>query len=376
MRSFHSSIRAIRDIKRSDGESQLTRSLYSGGEDAVIEIRGQQATDWRDIYEIRTATANALPCIRPDWVKAELAEIQDGTWPMVAVVQSPGGPKVVARVNVQLGRGRRAHAASLTLERHPAFGDEPGRRLLREAIDVAENWWNRHRLATSFPANSPALIALCESFGFLQEARLRQGVRIGGELVDEVVLARLTGEAAQRNELPPPMLSGNRPTARPTVIVRGGSADDWESFHNIWSQPSVVWGTVQIPYPSADWNRERVQERTPPGFWPIVAEIDGKLVGTAGFHRDEHNRSHVGHVGMMVHADYQGEGIGSALMEAVIDLAENWLGVTRLQLEVYPDNARAIDLYEKHGFETEGLHRSFSYRDGHYVDALVMSRLR
>ena len=138
----------------------------------------------------------------------------------------------------------------------------------------------------------------------------------------------------------------------------------------------VIWGTMQIPYSSADWARDRVQNRQPPRFWPLVAEMDGELVAMLGLSRDEHNRAHVGHLGMMVHDDYQGMGIGSALMEAAVDLAENWLGITRLQLEVYPDNARAIRLYEKYGFEREGLHRAFGYREGQYVDTLVMGRLR
>jgi putative acetyltransferase len=107
-----------------------------------------------------------------------------------------------------------------------------------------------------------------------------------------------------------------------------------------------------------------------------VAEVDGAVVGTLGLHWDEHNRAHVGHVGMMVHTAYQGLGVGSAMIEAAVDLAENWLGMTRLQLEVYPDNEQAIGLYQKHGFEKEGLFRALSYRGGQYVDALVMGRLR
>ena len=343
----------------------------------MIEIRGQQATDWRDVYEIRAATPIHLPYIRPDWVRDELATIQDGTWPLVAVTQLPDGPKVVARAFIQLGRGRRTHSAVLTLERHPDFGDEPGRILLQEAVQVSENWWNRHRLQTTVPVSDAALIALFESFGFEREARLRQGVRIQGELVDEIVLARVSGAAASAAVPPPaPAPSRERSVSRPVVTIRGGSADDWEALHAISSQPSVIWGTMQIPHPSADWNRERVQERTPPRFWNLVAEVDGELVGVLGHQRGEHNRAHVGHVGMMVHVDYQGMGIGSALMEAAMDLADNWLGLTRLQLEVYPDNPPAIGLYRKCGFETEGLFRSLAYRDGHYVDTLVMGRLR
>ena len=146
-------------------------------------------------------------------------------------------------------------------------------------------------------------------------------------------------------------------------------------MHTIWLQPSVVRGTMGLPYASADWDRQRVQERQPPRFWPLVAELDGQVVAVTGLTQHEHNRSHAAHVGMMVHADHQGRGIGSALMEAILDLAVNWLGLTRLQLEVYPDNRRAIRLYEKYGFEVEGVYRAYAFRDGRYVDTLVMGRL-
>jgi putative acetyltransferase len=78
----------------------------------------------------------------------------------------------------------------------------------------------------------------------------------------------------------------------------------------------------------------------------------------------------------MVHVDYQGRGVGSALMAAAIDLAENWLNISRIELEVYPDNAPALALYEKFGFEREGILRDFAFRDGQYVDSILMARLR
>ena len=68
--------------------------------------------------------------------------------------------------------------------------------------------------------------------------------------------------------------------------------------------------------------------------------------------------------------------IGTALMEAAVDLADNWLGLTRIELEVYTDNWAGIALYEKFGFEIEGTHRRFAFRDGEYVDAYSMARLK
>lgn len=345
----------------------------------MIEIRGQQAGDWQDLYEIRVKSSEHNPYIRPDWVKQELAKPQEGSWPLVALIVGPKGPQVVARSQLQMGRGRRAHVARLSLERHPELGQEAGRRLLDETIMVAEAWWNMRRLETNLPNTDQDTINLFQDLGFEKEVQLRQSVRISGRLVDELMLARLSGDTIGVEEQPtalPPNRAADPTRPRPQVTIRGGSGEDWEAFHTIWSQPNVYWGTMQIPYPSADWNRQRVQERTPEHFWPLVAEIDGRVVANTGLFRPEHNRSHVGHVGMMVHQDYQGLGIGSALMQAIIDLGENWLGLSRLQLEVYTDNEQAIGLYEKFTFQTEGVCRAYAFRNGRYIDTLVMSRLK
>ena len=87
-------------------------------------------------------------------------------------------------------------------------------------------------------------------------------------------------------------------------------------------------------------------------------------------------RAYAGTLGMMVHDAYAGRGAGTALMSAVIELADNWLNLKRLELGVYADNARAIALYERFGFEREGLSRAFAWRNGAYVDSISMARLR
>ena len=63
-------------------------------------------------------------------------------------------------------------------------------------------------------------------------------------------------------------------------------------------------------------------------------------------------------------------------MEACLDLADNRLGLTRLDLRVYVDIAQAISLYKKFGFEIEGTHKRIAYRNGEYVDAHIIARLR
>jgi putative acetyltransferase len=64
-------------------------------------------------------------------------------------------------------------------------------------------------------------------------------------------------------------------------------------------------------------------------------------------------------------------------MVAMIDLADNWLGLHRIELTVYVDNAPAIHLlYETFGFVIDGTARASALRGGEYVDAHTMTRLR
>jgi len=104
--------------------------------------------------------------------------------------------------------------------------------------------------------------------------------------------------------------------------------------------------------------------------------VEGRVIGVTTLGVGRARRSHVGYVGITVHDDYQGQRIGTALMEVVLDLADNWLNLRRLELEVMVDNDAALSLYRKFGFEVEGRKRQDVFRGGQFVDTYVMSRLR
>ncbi len=170
-------------------------------------------------------------------------------------------------------------------------------------------------------------------------------------------------------------MSKKRSAPRLDITIRGVEADDWEDIAAIQAAPEVIYGTLQVPYKSRDAIRERT-ENQPPDMHGLVAVVDEQVVGLLGLHVDTGRRAHVASLGMMVHADFHGRGVGNALMAAAIDLAENWLAISRIELEVFPDNAPAIALYEKFGFEREGTLREYAFRDGQYVDSYLMARLR
>lgn len=160
-----------------------------------------------------------------------------------------------------------------------------------------------------------------------------------------------------------------------TIVIRGQEPEDLVDLTEVWNQPRVIWGTLQLPHVSVEARRAQAAA-WPPGATRLVAVIGGKVVGSISLQRFENRRAHVGSIGMAVHDTYAGQGVGAALMGAVVDLADRWLNLKRLELQVWADNARAIALYERFGFEREGLLRAEGFRDGAYVDSLAMARLR
>ena len=160
------------------------------------------------------------------------------------------------------------------------------------------------------------------------------------------------------------------------VLIRGLEPEDIPDLTEAWNQPRAIWGTLQSPFVSVDARRKR-SASLPPGHTMLVAVIEGKAIGSAGLHPfDNRRRAHAASIGTAVHDAYAGRGAGRALMQGLIDLADRWLNYRRLELTVWADNERAIRLYEGFGFEREGLHRAYAWRDGAYIDALAMARLR
>ena len=161
----------------------------------------------------------------------------------------------------------------------------------------------------------------------------------------------------------------------PGLQIRAARLDDSEALTALSNLPGYRAGTLRLPYQSVEEIRKWLEaERT--GSLALVAILDGQIVGSAGFNRYKGRRSHAAGIGLGVHDDFQGKGVGTALLAALIDAADNWHAIKRLELTVFTDNARAIRLYEKFGFEAEGVQRAFAFRAGQYVDALGMARVR
>ncbi|MBL9139740.1 MAG: GNAT family N-acetyltransferase [Verrucomicrobiales bacterium] len=167
-------------------------------------------------------------------------------------------------------------------------------------------------------------------------------------------------------------------TQSTTPVVRHAAVADAEAIARIFAGPRAIWGTLQIPFPTAEKWRKRLEEGQNAGIFSLVACVDLEPVGILGLHTHPHEPRirHAASLGMAVRDDWQRRGIGRQLVQAAVDLADDWLGISRLELDVYVDNEPAILLYQRFGFQVEGTKRRAALREGRWVDVLVMARLR
>ncbi len=159
------------------------------------------------------------------------------------------------------------------------------------------------------------------------------------------------------------------------VTIRGITPQDAPALTDVLNMPGVRHGTLRQPFQSVTQTRNFIEALTPADI-VIVAEWRGQLLGNAGLHAQRGRRRHAASLGLGIHDDFTGKGIGSLFLKTLLDAADNWHDLKRIELNVFTDNASAIHLYEKFGFEKEGTMRQYAFRDGVYADCFLMARLR
>ena len=138
------------------------------------------------------------------------------------------------------------------------------------------------------------------------------------------------------------------------LVVRATRLSDAEEIAAISNLPGYRWGTFRLPYTSLEDVRKLLESR-PAGNLGLVATRDDRVVGARWARALHRPAISCRLLGMGVHDDHVGTGVGKALLQAVIDTAENWIGLRRIELTVYVDNEPALALYRRHDFEVEGM---------------------
>ncbi len=126
---------------------------------------------------------------------------------------------------------------------------------------------------------------------------------------------------------------------------------------------------------TADDERTWIQDHLDhPGKIILLAEADGAVIGSVTFEAGSFRRvSHRGNLGLAVVQVWRGRGVGTALLQALLEWAESNPAIEKVCLDVFATNLNAIRLYEKLGFAEEG-RRVGDIKRGpdDYVDTVMM----
>ncbi|TFG09773.1 N-acetyltransferase [Candidatus Thorarchaeota archaeon] len=159
-----------------------------------------------------------------------------------------------------------------------------------------------------------------------------------------------------------------------TVRLRNRRRDDAEALYEMYSSMSKDtqrWTMSPI-------TRERIERwlSQEEQVFAIVATSDDRIVGHSAFFMHDYPRlKGIADLGIQIHQDFQGVGLGTAMTEICIREAKE-SELHRLSLEVVAENEAAIHLYDKLGFVKEGLKRdAFFGQDGKYHDLVVMGQI-
>ncbi|HEY8609596.1 MAG TPA: GNAT family protein [Noviherbaspirillum sp.] len=101
-----------------------------------------------------------------------------------------------------------------------------------------------------------------------------------------------------------------------------------------------------------------------------------RCIGHLGLYRIDYRTRSCEYGIMIGDKDYWGIGAGRAVTAFALRYAFDELNMNRVELSLLATNERAKALYLAHGFRQEGVLRQACFKDGDYVDVLVMSLLR
>ncbi|MDK0862305.1 GNAT family N-acetyltransferase [Clostridium perfringens] len=156
--------------------------------------------------------------------------------------------------------------------------------------------------------------------------------------------------------------------------IRDIKIEDYKEISKIRKMPGVMENILSNKDEEEELIKEKIINRGKNQYW-YVAEENGKVIGL-GILMNHGNlrKKHVGVITLMVNSDYQNKGVGSLLMDKLINLSES-INIIRLELCVFRDNYKAINLYKKFGFKEEGIKVKSALKNGEYIDEIMMARI-
>jgi RimJ/RimL family protein N-acetyltransferase len=152
-----------------------------------------------------------------------------------------------------------------------------------------------------------------------------------------------------------------------------GDLDDYLYFINslVEEKAMILMNEKQNRDSEIDWISRLLSGVERDKIAALIAEADGRLVGSCEINPKRGYSAHLGSLGISLLDGYREIGIGQEIMLETEKLAKR-LGIEVVELEVFAINARAIHVYEKVGYKVTGrVPDAIKWDDG-YIDSLIM----
>ncbi len=164
------------------------------------------------------------------------------------------------------------------------------------------------------------------------------------------------------------------------VLIREATTDDAEKLIKL--AKGYIKNTKSIPiYPDefepsieyeANWIDTLIKEKN---SQVLLAEYNGELIGNIDLHGNQRRKLfHTAWIGMGIDEEHRGKGLGTILMQELIEWCQKNEHLRLLWLEAYTNNSAGVKLYEKMGFEKTGIRKDFfKESDGSYIDNIMLT---
>ncbi|WP_132058305.1 GNAT family N-acetyltransferase [Halorussus amylolyticus] len=153
-----------------------------------------------------------------------------------------------------------------------------------------------------------------------------------------------------------------------SITLRTVEDEDVEFLRDAINDPDVREGLTTAKPINAEQEREYFEERiSSDEDVHLLVCADGEATGSIGLYDIDHRMGHC-EIGLWLAAEYHGRGYGTEASRLVTDYAFRELRMHRVMARVLAHNDASRRIWEKLGFEQEGVHRDEAYHDGEYVD--------
>jgi L-amino acid N-acyltransferase YncA len=153
------------------------------------------------------------------------------------------------------------------------------------------------------------------------------------------------------------------------VVLRQMTEADWPQVAAIWAE-GIATGNATFETEPPSWSAFDATRRAE---GRLVAELEGDVVGWAALSQVSGRPcySGVAENSVYVTSAARGQGVGSALMQALAEAAAT-AGIWTIQTSVFPENAASVALHERAGFRVVGPRERIAQLDGVWRDTLFL----